>query len=89
MATLSPVSIETLDDLLILRIESFLVTNPKEAMQLAVLHRCREELSRIGKDSSDTRSVTAQKARTEDGFPIGLPRRLQREIKRLNQVGRC
>ena len=88
MATLSSTSIETLSDLLALRIEAFIVTNPKEAMQLAILQRTQTELMRLGNDScSNNRTVTAHNSRIEAGFPVGLPRRLQREIKRLNAVG--
>lgn len=84
---LSSSAYETLSDLLQLRIDAFIVTNPKEALEFAALQHCRDELMTVQSEGKSTLSDNVYTAANPS--KLRLPRRLQRDIATFNRETRA
>lgn len=76
--SLSETSYEILSDLLILRLETFLVTSNEEAKELKMLQHCRKELENL-QQMGEQMALPAPAA--QPFSTAKLPRRLQRLIQ--------
>ena len=86
--SLSETSYEILSDLLVLRLEAFLVTSTDEARELKMLRQCQKELENLhGMGTAmalpaPAKTASTMPAQTETQFAAAkLPRRLQRLIQ--------
>jgi hypothetical protein len=82
--SLSETSYEILSDLLLLRLESFLVTSNEEAKELRMLKHAQRELENLQKIGESMALAAPAAAASAAGQPFAagkLPRRLQRLIQ--------